>query len=63
MGLWTTCFFCGQFLSPTFVTLIVRARDGDFLGAIVLIGLTCGVLAVAAAVVARRLSPAPALRA
>ncbi len=52
MGLWTTCFFCGQFLSPTLMTLITRARGGNFLGAILLIGLACGVLALIAGVLA-----------
>jgi hypothetical protein len=61
MGLWTTCFFCGQFLCPTFVTLITRARGGDFLGAIVVIGVLCGVLAVAAALLTWRRPPAPVL--
>ena len=57
MGLWTTCFFCGQFLSPTMMTLITRARGGDFLQAIVCIGLVCGGLALVAGLIARRQSP------
>ena len=56
MGLWTTCFFCGQFLSPPFVTLISRVRGGDFLGAIVVIGLACAVLVIPVVVLARRRS-------
>jgi MFS family permease len=54
MGLWTTCFFCGQFLSPSVVALMARARAGDVLAAIVEIGALCAALAVGAFLVARR---------
>lgn len=43
MGLWTTCFFVGQFLSPMLLAGIVHARAGNFLGAIALIGACCAV--------------------
>jgi len=44
MGLWTTSFYCGQFLSPTLVAMLVRAR-GDYLGAIAWVGAGCALLA------------------
>jgi MFS family permease len=47
MGLWTTCFFVGQFLSPSFVALVGKTRGGDFLSSIVVIGAGCAVLAIA----------------
>ena len=56
MGLWTTAFFCGQFLSPVLMALLVRAR-ADFLGAIVLVGVFCGVLACGTWVLAVRRGP------
>ena len=58
MGLWTTLFFCGQFISPTLVALLTRMRSGDFLGAIAVVGIVCGLLAIPAIFIARR---APAL--
>jgi MFS family permease len=56
MGLWTTGFFCGQFLSPMLMTLLVRAR-GDFLSAIVLVGICCGVVACGTWLLAIRRGP------
>jgi hypothetical protein len=53
MGLWTTAFFCGQFLSPLLLALLVRLRT-DFLGTITLIGIGCGVLACAVSLIAAR---------
>jgi hypothetical protein len=48
MGLWTTCFFVGQFLSPMLLAGIVHERGGDFLSAIAAVGIFC---AVASAIV------------
>jgi MFS family permease len=59
MGLWTSCFFIGQFLSPSFVTLVSRTRGGDFLGSVVVIGAACGLFAVAAWVISKRSAAAP----
>ena len=56
MGLWTTAFFCGQFLSPVILALLVRVR-ADFLSAITLIGLACGVLACVSWVLTTRRGP------
>jgi MFS family permease len=56
MGLWTTAFFCGQFLSPMLLALLVRAR-ADFLGAVALVGVCCGVLALGAWLLAARRGP------
>jgi len=58
MGLWTTAFFCGQFLSPLLLALLVRVRT-DFLGTITLIGLGCGVLACGVSVFAARRRQSP----
>jgi MFS family permease len=56
MGLWTTAFFCGQFLSPVLLALLVRVRT-DFLGAITLVGIACAVLACATWLLAVRRGP------
>ena len=61
MGLWTTLFFCGQFISPTLVAVLTRMRAGDFLGAIIIVGIVCGVLAIPAALIARRAPAVPAV--
>jgi MFS family permease len=61
MGLWTTFFFCGQFLSPNLVALVSHARGGDLLGTIVVIGITCALLAIAAWLLAKRNREAPAV--
>jgi len=54
MGLWTTCFFSGQFLSPMLLALLMRTRGEDLLAVIVLIGAGCAVLSLIACIVAAR---------
>jgi hypothetical protein len=61
MGLWTTCFFAGQFVGPALFALLVRGRGGDFLGSIALVGATCVVMGVVLSLaLARRPLPATA---
>jgi MFS family permease len=61
MGLWTSAFFLGQFLSPLFVTL-VRSWTGGLLQAFVACGLICIAIALGNLLLNRRAAPAPARR-
>jgi hypothetical protein len=61
MGVWTTCFYMGQFLSPNLVALISRMKNGDFLSAVALIGAACIALASIAWWLARRKIAKPGL--
>ena len=54
MGLWTSCFFVCQWLSPSILALLAQTRDGHMLGAIFLAGLMSVVPAVWAVIAARR---------
>lgn len=47
MGIWMSCFFCGQFICPPLTALLIRASHG-VLHAIVIIGVLCMLLAAVA---------------
>ena len=57
MGLWTSAFFLGQFLSPFLVTL-VRGRVGGLLETFVACGVVCIALALANLLFGRSAEPA-----
>lgn len=57
MGLWTSAFFLGQFLSPFFVTL-VRGSVGGLLETFVACGMACIAIAVGNLFLGRRGAPA-----
>lgn len=60
MGLWTSAFFLGQFLSPILVT-VVRGWTGGLLQTFVACGGVCLAIAVANWVFGRRAAPVPRL--
>ena len=45
MGLWASCFFLGQFLSPPLLTLVAH-RSWSFLEAVGVVGVACAGLAI-----------------
>jgi MFS family permease len=49
MGLWTSAFFCCQFLSPAILTLVAQSRGGNMLTAIMFVGIACMIPAAFAA--------------
>lgn len=59
MGLWTSAFFLGQFLSPFFVTL-VRGWTGGLLQAFVACGVLCIAIALGNLLLGRRAGGSPA---
>lgn len=59
MGLWTSAFFLGQFLSPLFVTL-VRGWTGGLLQTFVACGVVCIAIAIGNLVFGGRATGAPA---
>ncbi len=59
MGLWTSAFFLGQFLSPVFVSL-VKGLLGGLLPTFAACGLVCIAIAVGNLALARRAVPVPA---
>jgi MFS family permease len=61
MGLWTSAFFLGQFLSPLLVSLM-RGWTGGLLQTFVACGLICIGIAVVNQLLGRRSAPAPAQR-
>ena len=56
MGLWNSCFWMGQFLSPLLVAAITQWTDGP-LQTVLAIGVGCCVLAVSTFLVSRAMSP------
>lgn len=61
MGLWTSAFFLGQFLSPLFVTLM-RGWTGGLLQTFVACGLICIAIALGNLLLNRRAAPPAAQR-
>jgi len=60
MGIWTSSFFCAQFLSPPILALVASSRGDNVLAAVLLVGVVCMVPAAFSALRARTAPPAGA---